>query len=149
MLELLLTFLIKPFEGLAKKLANGLIGPYICPAGFATQGYGLLVKDMTVDPITPGEAEDRLKAAVPYYVQEAFRLSPNLVNATPEQQAAIVDFIFNLGSVKYKTSTLRKRVNEGDWEAACVELRKWVNGGGRKLPGLVARREAEILLIRK
>jgi len=149
MLKILMDILIKPFEGLAKKLANGLIGPYICPAGFATQGYGLLVKDMSVEPVTPGEAEDRLEKALPYYVNEAFRLSPGLVNATPEQQAAIVDFVFNLGAVKYKTSTLRKRVNEGDWEAACVELRKWVNGGGRKLPGLVARREAEILLIRK
>lgn len=149
MLELLLTFLIKPFEGLAKKLANGLIGPYICPAGFATQGYGLLVKDLSVEPVTPGEAEDRLKTAVPYYINWAFKLSPNLVNATPGQQAAIVDFIFNLGHVAYKTSTLRKRVDEGDWDGACNELRRWVNGGGRKLPGLVARREAEIVLIRR
>lgn len=149
MLELLITILIKPFEGLAKKLASGLIGPYICPAGFATQGYGLLVKDMSVEPVTPGEAEDRLKGALPYYVNWALKLSPSLVNATSGQQAAIVDFIFNLGPTAYKTSTLRKRVNEGDWEAACAELRKWVNGGGRKLPGLVARREAEILLIRR
>lgn len=28
-----------------------------------------------------------------------------------------------------------------------AELRKWVMGGGRKLPGLVLRREAEIALV--
>jgi hypothetical protein len=28
-----------------------------------------------------------------------------------------------------------------------LELRKWVHGGGRVLPGLVARRQAEIALI--
>lgn len=148
MLEFLLG-LIKPFEGLAKKLANGLIGPYICPAGYPTRGYGILVKDMTVPAITPEVAETELLNALPYYVREAFRLSPGLKDATPAQQAAIVDFVFNLGSTKYKCSTLRKRVDEGDWGAACLELRKWVNGGGRKLPGLVARRKAEILLIKR
>ena len=29
----------------------------------------------------------------------------------------------------------------------CVELRRWVNGGGKVLPGLVARREAEVALV--
>ncbi|MDL1891227.1 lysozyme, partial [Nitrospirales bacterium NOB] len=30
-----------------------------------------------------------------------------------------------------------------DWVAAAQELRRWVYGGGKVLPGLVARREAE------
>jgi len=42
-----------------------------------------------------------------------------------------------------QTSTLRRRVNQRDWAAASTELRRWVYGGGRVLPGLVARREAE------
>lgn len=36
----------------------------------------------------------------------------------------------------------------GDWEGACDELAKWVWGGGRKLPGLVARRAAEASLLK-
>jgi GH24 family phage-related lysozyme (muramidase) len=28
-----------------------------------------------------------------------------------------------------------------------IELRKWIWGGGRKLPGLIRRREAEISLL--
>jgi lysozyme len=72
-----------------------------------------------------------------------------LVLATePERRlAAIVDFTFNLGAGRLQTSTLRRRVNQRDWVAAASELRRWVYGGGRVLPGLVTRREAEALLL--
>ena len=67
---------------------------------------------------------------------------------TPEARlAAIVDFTFNLGAGRLQTSTLRRRVNQRDWVGAASELRRWVYGGGRVLPGLVARREAECRLI--
>ncbi len=56
---------------------------------------------------------------------------------------AIVDFTFNLGAGRLQTSTLRRRVNQRDWVAAEQELRRWVYGGGKVLPGLVARREVE------
>ena len=57
--------------------------------------------------------------------------------------AAIVDFTFNLGAGRIQTSTLRRRINQRDWAAAATELRRWVYGGGKVLPGLVTRREAE------
>lgn len=44
-------------------------------------------------------------------------------------------------------STLRRRVNQRDWPSATKELRRWVYGAGKVLPGLVARREAEALLL--
>lgn len=59
---------------------------------------------------------------------------------------AIVDF-FNLGAGRLQTSTLRRRVNQRDWPSAGLELRRWVYGGGKVLPGLVARREVEASLI--
>ncbi|MBK8677142.1 MAG: glycoside hydrolase family protein, partial [Cellvibrionales bacterium] len=57
------------------------------------------------------------------------------------------DFAFNLGLGRLKASTLRRKINAGDWEAVPGELRKWTRGGNRVLRGLVARREAEILLL--
>jgi lysozyme len=145
----ILTILIKRFEGLAKVKKDGLVHPYICPAGYATQGYGLLVKDMTVPPITLQVAEARLQQVLPKYLAETFRTCPNLHKATPAQQAAIVDFCFNLGAHRLAGSRLKRRVDEGNWEAAQVELRKWVYGGGKILPGLVLRREAEAQLLLK
>lgn len=79
------------------------------------------------------------------FMPEVLRLCPGI--RQPEQIAAITDFAFNLGSSRLAASTLRKRINSGDWEAVPDELRKWTKGGGRVLRGLVARREAEILLL--
>jgi lysozyme len=38
------------------------------------------------------------------------------------------------------------KANRGDWEGAAEAFRVWVKGGGKVLPGLVKRREAEIAL---
>jgi lysozyme len=64
-----------------------------------------------------------------------------------ERLAAIADFAYNLGLGRLKASTLRRRLNAGDYAGARQELRKWVRGGGRVLPGLVLRREAEAALV--
>ena len=61
--------------------------------------------------------------------------------------AAIVDFTFNLGAGRLQASTLRRRVNQRDWISAAQELCLWVYGGGRVLPGLIMRRNAETALL--
>lgn len=70
-----------------------------------------------------------------------------LANEPEGRLAAIVDFTFNLGGGRLQTSTLRRRLNQRDWPAAAAELRRWVDGGGKVLLGLVARRKAEVALI--
>ncbi|MGK0674516.1 MAG: lysozyme, partial [Halothiobacillaceae bacterium] len=72
------------------------------------------------------------------------RYCPVLATEPEGRLAAIVDFTFNLGAGRLQTSTLRRRVNQRDWMAAATELRRWVYGGGKVLPGLVTRREAEV-----
>lgn len=81
------------------------------------------------------------------FTRAAGNLSPVLWFAE-DKHAAIADFCFNLGTSRYKASTLKRRVDAGDWEGAADELAKWVWGGGKKLPGLVARRAAEVELLR-
>ena len=71
-----------------------------------------------------------------------------LVTESEGRLAAIVDFTFNLGAGRLQTSTLRRRINQRDWAAAATELRRWVYGGGKVLPGLVARRAAECALLK-
>ncbi len=75
------------------------------------------------------------------------RYCPVLATEPEGRLAAIVDFTFNLGAGRLQTSTMRRRVNQRDWLAAATELRRWVYGGGKVLPGLVMRREAEIELL--
>jgi lysozyme len=137
---------IKPFEGfhrVAQRHPIVLAVPYICPAGYWTIGYGILCKP-DHPPITLEEGEAMLQAAVPAYEAHALRLSPGL---TGNRLVAITDFVFNLGPTRYASSTLRRRVNEEDWEGAKTEIRRWVFGGGKKLPGLIIRREAEAALL--
>jgi lysozyme len=56
---------------------------------------------------------------------------------------AFVSFTFNVGEGAFCKSTLVKKFNAGDTAGACNELTRWVYAGGKKLPGLVARREKE------
>lgn len=56
------------------------------------------------------------------------------------QKEALTDFTFNLGIGNVKSSTLIKLVNQGRHKAACEQLSRWVNAGGKTLKGLVTRR---------
>ena len=80
------------------------------------------------------------------YMAGVLKASPQLI-ANPRALAAMTDFAYNLGVARYRASTLRKRVNEDDFEGAKVELQKWIRGGGKVLPGLVRRRQAEAALL--
>ena len=76
------------------------------------------------------------------------RYCPVLATEPEGRLAAIVDFTFNLGAGRLQTSTLRRRVNQRDWSGASQELRRWIYGDGRILPGLVIRRDQEAILLR-
>jgi len=69
-----------------------------------------------------------------------------LVPGTAGRQSsfdALVSFAFNVGLGNLQRSTVRARANRGDWEGAAEALMMWTRGGGRVLPGLVRRRQAE------
>lgn len=137
--------LIRRFEGC-------YLQPYLCPAGIPTIGYGATyyldgTRVRLSDPaITHAQAEELLTYTVIHiYLPAVLRLCPYV--DTPERLAALIDFTFNLGSGNLKASTLRKRVNAGQWDLVKTELLKWVRGGGRVLKGLLVRRKAEVALI--
>ncbi len=141
--------LAKRFEGFERKAKRGgeiTAIPYICPAGFWTIGYGHLC-DPKHPPITEAEAEAYLARDLQTALAATLRYCPMLATEPEGRLAAIVDFTFNLGAGRLQTSTLRRRINQREWSATERELRRWVYGGGRVLPGLVIRREAEAALI--
>jgi lysozyme len=75
------------------------------------------------------------------------KLCDNLESWGAGSVAAIVDFVYNLGSGNLASSTLRKRILADDKNGAKTELKRWVRGGGRVLPGLVRRRDAEVAIM--
>lgn len=123
--------------------------PYVCPAGVPTIGYGathyLDGRMVTMaDPPISRETGERLlmRQITGTYLPGALALCPTA--DTDGRKAAMADFAFNLGLTRLKGSTLRRRVLAGDWDGARAELMRWTRGGGRVLPGLVARRRAEV-----
>ena len=137
--------LAKRFEGFCRvpKSDPDCAYPYVCPAGFWTIGYGHLC-DAKHPPITMEEGEAYLAADMADALRAALRYCPVLATEPEGRLAAIVDFTFNLGAGRLQASALRRRVNQRDWPSVAQELRRWVYGGGRVLPGLVARRISEI-----
>ena len=137
--------LAKRFEGFHRVPKNdpGRAYPYVCPAGYHTIGFGHLCKP-DHPPIIETEAELYLAQDLMTALTATLRYCPVLATEREGRLAAIVDFTFNLGAGRLQASTLRRRVNQRDWIGAAQELRRWVYGGGWVLPGLVARRQAEI-----
>ena len=140
--------LAKRFEGFHRvpQADPGRAHPYVCPAGYWTIGYGHLC-DPKHPPITEAEAEGYLAADLMTALTATLRYCPVLATEPEGRLAAIVDFTFNLGAGRLQTSTLRRRLHQREWPSAASELRRWVYGGGKVLPGLVTRRDAEIALL--
>lgn len=136
---------LEPLYELIKEFEGCRLLPYYCPAGKLTCGWG-----STGRGVYPGrawtqtQADQRMHQDAAICARQAQALCPDLEG---DALCAIADFVYNLGPGRLRSSTLRNKINEGDWNAAIQELRKWVHGGGKKLPGLVRRREAEITLI--
>lgn len=59
------------------------------------------------------------------------------------QRAALYSFTYNVGTSAFSKSTLLKRLNSGDVDGACEELRRWIYAGGQKWRGLMNRRDME------
>lgn len=135
--------LIKRFESLR-------LAPYHDAAGCPTVGYGHLLSwkkraDLSQwSTVTKEEAVALLKRDV----ARSERAVARIINVPLNQGQfdALVSFTFNLGARALRLSTLRRILNEGDYRGVPEQLRRWVYADGRKLRGLVRRREAEVAL---
>lgn len=133
--------IIKRWEGCRLDL-------YLCPAGLPTIGYGHVVsareRAALAGGITQDMAEDLLVDDVERFMTIMSRLIT--VELTPRQAGAILSWTFNLGGGNLRSSTLLKRINEGDHGDVPYQIRRWNKCRGRVLPGLTARREDEAQL---
>jgi len=167
--ELCVKALLHPFEGYHKRLPDGSCESYPDPASPLARGRfsKLEIASMTPDQllkaghpwtigwgstgpdIIPGlvwtreQADDRSIKDLQKFISGAIGLSPILVSEPPRRLAAITSFCYNCGLGNYRVSTLRRRVNEADWEGAYLEIQKWNKAQGIVLPGLTRRRLAE------
>ena len=144
--------LVKPFEGYARRLPDGSCTAYPDPATGAnpwTIGWGCTGNDVREGVVwTVGQAEEELTKHLIQFCMGVLKLSPGLLKEPDKRLAAILSFCYNCGLGNYRISTLKKRVDAQDWDGACAEIVKWNKAGGRILPGLTRRRQAEAALLR-
>ena len=135
--------LIKHYEGLRLK-------PYRCPAGLWTIGYGHLIGNGSVLPdswnrtFSVAEANALLVTDVIRCERGVTRYCP--VKLSQGQFDALVSFSFNLGLGTLQRSSLRQKINRGDFEGAKKVLLKYNKSKGKVLKGLDLRRKDEAKL---
>ncbi|UUW16942.1 lysozyme [Serratia ureilytica] len=131
--------LIKRFEGLRLQAYQDLVGVWTIGYGWTQPVAGRKVgAGMAIDAAT---AERLLICGVAQFEQGVERLVA--VTITQGQFDALVSFAYNLGLRALENSTLLRRLNAGDRQGAADQFGRWVNAGGVRLDGLVARRAAE------
>jgi len=116
---------------------------YNDPAGYPTIGYGHLITTGESFPraITRGEGAELLQNDLTERVYPGLREVSVLLFQW--QVDALSSFSFNVGGGNFTRSTLLRELNAGNYGAVAGQLNRWVNAGGRQLPGLVTRRADE------
>ncbi len=133
--------LIKKFEGFEPEI-------YLDAAGLPTIGYGHLIRKGEHKMFENGISREAGEALLIKDVQAAERAVLRLIDVplTDGQFDALVSFTFNVGSGALQRSTLRRKVNREEHNEVPREFLRWVWAGGRKLKGLVRRRQEESTL---
>jgi lysozyme len=145
--------------------------PYLCPAHIWTIGYGhvlyqdqirlpmirvgdkpvpMIRKEMPLKPEdnrvwSKQEIDDLFSDDVASFERGVLRLVPGSAGRQGSFDA-LVSFAYNAGLGNLQRSQIRVRANRDDWEGAAEAFKQWTKGGGKVLPGLVKRRDAEIAL---
>ena len=155
--------LMHRYEGFRSK-------PYLCPAHIWTIGYGHVLYQEQIKlpsvrkegytgmlrsefPLRPEdnrvwtktEIDELFHADVVTFERGVLRHVPTVLGRQGSFDA-LVSFAFNAGLGNLQRSQIRIKANRGEWEAAANGFRNFITGGGKVLPGLVKRREAEIAL---
>jgi len=104
-----------------------------------TIGYGHTRGVQAGDTCTAAEAEamlllDAMEAA------SAVRVIPHL---NQNQFDALVSLVFNIGGPNFDTSAMRRKLLASDFVGAAAEFPRWIYQNGKRLGGLVVRRDRE------
>ena len=152
--------LMHQYEGYRNK-------PYLCPAHIWTIGYGhVLYQEQIKLPVVRKEGyTGLLRSEYPLKPEDnrvwskeeinklfaddvgptergVLRLAPALSGRQGAFDAC-VSFAFNAGVGAFQRSSIRMKLNRGDWEGAADALLLYCMAGGKILAGLKKRRDAE------
>lgn len=126
---------IKVQEGYIEK-------PYRCPAGLWTIGYGHQIKENEISYVNKEKAEELLRKDVEERIRKLYSIVK--VELNQNQIVALTSLLFNIGETKFKKLKLVKKLNNNEsFEEVAKEFLDIVHANGKKLNGLVKRRQLE------
>lgn len=129
--------LVKPWEGYSP-------APYKDIVGKVTWCYGETA-GAAKDTYTRDECEAILKTSMGKHLSGVAECIGQPL--TENEWAAVLSWTYNIGVRKACNSTMVRKLNAGAPASTwCYELRKWVYAGGKRVKGLVNRREAELAM---
>lgn len=132
---------VEPSEG--KRLAA-----YRDCVGVWTIGYGHTRRAGLPDPvvvrrITDAQADMILADDLAVFENGVEAELKNIARVEQREFDAFVDLAFNIGLGAFKSSSLLRHYRAGDKATAARDFLAWNKAGGKVMPGLVKRREAE------
>jgi lysozyme len=141
--------LVKQFEGCRlKAYPDPVTGGEPITIGFGATGVDALGCPITLDTVwTMQEALDDLSRRL-----EALqtRIKGFLeVELNQNQLDALTCLAYNIGAYALETSFVVKCCNAGNFDAVPGAILKWSHAGGKEVPGLLRRRQAEAALFSK
>lgn len=122
------------YEGLRVKA-------YLDPVAIPTICFGETENVRLGDKRTAAECHDMLAMRLGYFSYNVDKVIEKPL--PPETHAAMASLAYNIGVDAFKKSSVARLANEGKLKEACDAFKKFVYAGGKKLNGLVKRREAE------
>lgn len=135
--------LIKKMEGLRLKAYKPVPTEKYYTIGYGHYGADV-AKDMVIDEDT---AERMLMEDLKVFVYNVNKAVEGYTTLNDCQFGALVSFCFNVGVSNFRKSTLLKKVRQNPNDPTIAdEFNKWVYAGGKKLMGLVQRRQLEATL---
>ena len=133
--------LIQQFEGLRLAAYQDVVGVW-------TIGYGHTGPDVRAgQTITQAQATALLQQDLSRFEAGVSRLVTVPLNGN--QFSALVSFSYNLGLGSLQGSTLLRLLNARDYAGAAGQFPLWDKAGGKALPGLLRRRQAEQALFQE
>ena len=114
---------------------------YVDPVGIETACYGHTKTAQAGKRYTEDECLNLLAQDLAEHNKQL--MSVVAVSLSQGEHMAYLSFIYNVGAGNFRRSSLLRYLNENQRNRACDELSRWVYAKGRKLTGLVKRREQE------
>lgn len=127
--------LIKQFEGFRENA-------YLDVVGVPTIGYGHTLNVKLGDRIDEKGASSLLKEELMHTYHPILNKACK-VPLNQSEYDAYLSLIYNIGGGNFNHSTLLRRLNNGEYEDAALQILVWNRAGGKVVQGLINRRKLE------